>query len=176
MSLEQAARRPVLVALLCSAALLAGCSPRAEPQVATPTDSPPATDSSPATGSPSPTEVVPTPEDLPNGSVVEVDGGLLYIIWDGVKEQIGQPAPFDDATLDELGLRVEDPISELTARDEPDPRTFWVVYPADGPEARLHLAVADRLYPVQPVEARSWQVDRLPDATDSLLNRMRPAD
>jgi hypothetical protein len=168
MNLRSAPRWPVRAAALCSAALLAACSSGADPPAAAPTDPPPAT------------QVVPTPEDLPDGRVAEVDGGLdgglLYIIWDGAKERIAQPAPFDAATLDELGLRVEDPIVELTARDEPDPRTFWVVYPADGPEARLHLAVADRLYPVQTVEAPSWQVDRLPDATDSLLNRMRPAE
>jgi hypothetical protein len=167
-----AIRRRVLVALLCGA-LLAACTSPAAPPVAGPTGSSGPTEPPPAT------EVEPTPAGLPNGSVAAVDGGLdggmLYIIWDGAKERIAQPAPFDDATVDELGLHVEDPISELTARDEPDPRTFWVVYPADGPEARLHLAVADRLYPVQTVEALRSQVERLPDAADPLLNRMRPA-
>jgi hypothetical protein len=111
--------------------------------------------------------------------VAEVDGGLqsglLYIVWDGTKERIGQPAPMDRDTLEEIGLRLREPAERFEARPEPDPRTFWVVTPPDGPHARLHLAIADRLYPVVTVPARRSQIDRLADPEVPLLNRMRPA-
>lgn len=155
-------------AAACVVVLLSACTPDASPPAAAPTDPSPAT------------ELVPTPQDLPDGAVAAVDGGLdgglLFIIWDGTKQRIAQPAAFDDATLDELGLRIEQPVARLTAEPGPDPRSFWVVYPADGRDARLHLAIADRLYPIRTVDAERWQVDRLPDAPDSLLNRMRPAE
>jgi hypothetical protein len=158
-------RWPALLGLLGA---LVACSPATDaPPAAGPTDPPPAT------------EIVPTPEALPDGIVAAVDGGLagglLYIVWNGTKERIAQPAPFDDAAVDELGLRIEPEISRLKALPQPDPRTFWAVYPPDGEQARLHLAVADRLYPVTTVEAAAWEVERLPDAQESLLNRMRPA-
>lgn len=166
-----------LVVSVLAAVVLAGCSGGADtvagesegvaPTDAQPTDAPPAT------------EVVPTPEPLPDGAVVAVDGGLsgglLYIVWDQAKERIAQPAPLDAATIEDLGLRLQPPVDRLAARAQPDPRTFWVVHPPSGPDAALHLAVGRRLYPVQTVRAPAWQVDGLPDATDPLLNRMRPA-
>lgn len=163
----------------CIVALVTGCVQDSPIPSAAPTTPPSAPATSTPSDAPAATESRPTTDAVPNGVVAAVDGGLdggmLFIVWEGTKERIDQPAPFDDATVDELGLRLEQPVDRLTAGAEPDPRTFWVLYPADSPDARLHLAIADRLYPIQTLAVDREQIDRLPDAEDMLLNRMRPA-
>ena len=172
-------RRRVGGALLAGALIvtvLAGCSRGSG--VASGDSEAPATAAATTTAA-SATEVVSTPEPLPDGVVAAVDGGLngglLYIVWDQTKERIVQPAPLDVATVADLGLRLQPQVGRLTARAQPDPRTFWVVHPPSGPEAALHLAIGPRLYPVQTVPADARQIEQLPDATEPLLNRMRPA-
>jgi hypothetical protein len=121
----------------------------------------------------------PTPQPLPDGIVAEVGnarrGGLVFIVWDGTAERIAQPAPMPREVVREIGLRIAEPVARFTARAQPDPRTFWVVYPPSGPRARLHLAVRNRLYPVVTVPAEQAQIDSLGTPREPLLNRMWPA-
>ena len=163
------ARRAAVAAVLVAACSQGGVT-------TSPTAAPPA--SNQASDAPTPGSL-PSPASLPDGSVAAVgdamNGGLLYIVWDGTAERIEQPAPMDRKTLREIGLRRVAPVERFTARPEPDPRTFWVVFPPSGPRARLHLAVANRLYPVVTVPAHQSQIDALEPPSESLLNRMRPA-
>lgn len=182
--MSERSRRTVMMACVAAVTLVGGCAPEATPPAAVPsgpavttTAAQPAPTASPAPG---PAATGTTAAQLPDGSVAAVDGGLdgglLFIVWDGTRERIEQPAPFDAATIEDLGLQLQEPIERLTAMSEPDPRNFWVVHPPEGGKARLHLAVADRLYPVETVPAEQHQIDELGVPDEPLLNRMRPAD
>jgi hypothetical protein len=109
--------------------------------------------------------------DLADGTIVEVDDGLVYFIWEGGKQRIQQPAALDDHDLDELGLTIGDPApDDLVVGEE---GSAFVMYPSDGPDSKLHLMDGDTLHELRIVATAEATVADLPDLEDLVVHRVR---
>lgn len=115
---------------------------------------------------------------LIDGIVVGVDGGLegglLYLLWQGAKERIQQPVALTQADVEQRQLHREPAVAQLTVVDHEAGSSF-VVVPPDGPDARLHLIVDGLIREVLVQHVTPAALEAVPDAGGHLLGRVRPA-
>jgi hypothetical protein len=106
-----------------------------------------------------------------DGTVVESDDGLVYFLWDGGRQRIQQPralAASDLATLDLTLGETAPPVLDVG-----DEGSFFAMYPEDGPESRLHLAVDGTLHPVDVVRVSADELAGVPDLEALVITRVR---
>lgn len=153
-----------LAALLLAALALGGLAVRAA-------GGPTGAEASP----PGPATDAEVSSDAQEGTVVATDDGRFFFLWNGGKHRIQQPAAFDEADLAGLGLQIGRPAPRvLEVGEEPETRfgTRFVMVPADGPEARLHLLRGSSLHLLDIVRVDASTVAAMPDLTGTVIDRV----
>lgn len=108
-----------------------------------------------------------------DGAVIGVDGGLdggrLYLVWQGRKHRIAQPRPmdWDDAGRHQVGPRVA-----ALGVEEADTGSFFAVIPPDGDASRLYLVVDGTFHEVVVQAVTPETAAGLPDGDGSALVRV----
>jgi hypothetical protein len=103
-----------------------------------------------------------------------LEGGRLWLVHDGARERIYQPQPLTADDLGELGIAVGEPAGGPLRVASRTTGSSFAVLPADGPEAALFLRVGDRLHRLTVAEVAAAEVQRLPDAATSVIDRLAP--
>lgn len=102
-----------------------------------------------------------------DGTVVQVDDGLVYFIWDGGKQRIQQPAAYSETDLEVLGLSVGEPAPpQLTVGEE---GSHFAIYPHDGPDAKLYLVDGETLHLVDVARVSLDEIAELGEISEPLL-------
>jgi hypothetical protein len=117
------------------------------------------------------------PDALPadtTATVVEVDDGLTYLVTDDLAARIQQPGSAELDQLADAGVVLGAEVTELTITEDATGSRF-VVVPPDGPEARLHLLVADTLHPVRVAPGDRGVVTELAEGDASLASHLTVA-
>lgn len=99
--------------------------------------------------------------------------GLL--LWNGRKQRIQQPAAFHEDDLADLGLRIGLPAPRVLHVGGGREMRFgsrFVMVPADGPDARLHLLRGASLHPLDVARIDDETIDRMRDLEDTVIDRV----
>lgn len=98
-----------------------------------------------------------------------LDGGRLWLIWNGSKQRIYQSRGM---TREEAGRYSRGPrIAQVVVSGRRTGSQFAIV-PFDGPEARLHVLVGGALHEVVVTQVRTPVIDALPTLNRPVMDRL----
>ena len=105
-----------------------------------------------------------------------MNGGRIWLIWEGQRQRIQQPSGLEPDWLPRMGLEISEPAPERLTVGTIE-GTSWHVIPPSGPEAKLYLAYDGELHEVTVLTADDDAIMALPEAEELLIARVRlPGD